>query len=79
MWEIEFSQRAGNYAVDSHPYNEDVLTAIMNLTQSSHGLPNMGNVQQLEEWCVWEIARHTVVYEIDEFGHMLYIWIIKPR
>ena len=78
MWGIEFSQEAGNYAVDSHPYNEDVLIAIVALNVSAKGLSDIDSFQQLENWCIWEIAGHSVVYEIDQDGHNLYIWIIKP-
>lgn len=76
MWEIEFSQEANNYALDSHPYNEDVLVAIENLAASEDGLPTEGVYQLLQQWCVWEIANHTVVYEREP--NLLYIWVIKP-
>lgn len=76
MWEIEFSQEANNYALDSHSYNEDILIAIENLAASSDGLPTEGTYQLLEQWCIWEIANHTVVYELDP--HVLYVWVIKP-
>lgn len=76
MWEIEFSREANNYALDSHPYNEYVLIAIENLATSKDGLPSEGYYQLLEQWCIWEVAEHTVVYEREP--QTLYIWIIKP-
>lgn len=79
MWEIEFSQEASNYALDSLPYNEDVLIAIEKLAFESNGLPTEGVCQTLESWCIWEIAGHTVVYEKEEINHYIYIWLIKPK
>jgi hypothetical protein len=76
VWEIEFSQEASNYALDSHPYNEAVLIAIEDLAASESGLPMEGSYQLLEQWYVWEIANLTVVYELEP--HALYIWVIKP-
>lgn len=75
VWEIEFSQEANNYALDSHPYNEDVLVAIEKLADSEDGLPIEGAYQWLEQWCVCEIANHTVVYEREP--NSLYIWVIR--
>jgi hypothetical protein len=77
-WSVEFSQEAANYAVDSYPYNEEVLIAIERLTTSQDGWPREGVHQVLETWCIWEIAEHTVVYERDETGFQIYIWLIKP-
>lgn len=78
IWEIEFSQEANNYAIDSQPYNENVLMAIEKLAFSEAGLPSEGVYQVLEYWCIWEIADHTVVYErMPAFLH-IYIWLIKP-
>jgi hypothetical protein len=39
IWDIELSQEANNYAIDSHPYNEHVLMAIERLAFSQDGLP----------------------------------------
>jgi hypothetical protein len=77
-WSVEFSQEASNYAVDSYPYNEEVLIAIEELTTSQDGWPREGVQQVLENWCIWEIAEHTVVYERDDTGFHIYIWLIKP-
>ena len=77
IWDVEFSQEASNYAIDSHPYNEDVLIAIENLAFSQDGLPNEGIYQILEQWCIWEIAEHTVVYEKTPVLFHIYIWLIK--
>lgn len=78
IWDIEFSQEASNYAIDSHPYNENVLIAIELLASNPSGLPNEGTYQLLEDWCIWEIADHTVVYQKDEVIFHIYIWVIKP-
>jgi hypothetical protein len=78
MWEVEFSQEANNYALDSHPYNEDVLIAIERLMFTTDGLPTEGKYETLENWCIWEIAGHTVVYEKEDKILYIYIWIIKP-
>lgn len=78
IWDVEFSQEASNYAVDSHPYNENILIAIERLAFSSTGLPNEGTHQLLEDWCIWDIAEHTVVYQKDDVIFHIYIWIIKP-
>ena len=79
MWEIEFSREASNYAIDSLPYNEDVLIAIERLTFSEDGLPTEGVYQMLESWCIWEIADHTVVYEREQNMLYIYVWLVKPN
>ena len=78
IWDIEFSQEASNYAIDSHPYNENILIAIEFLAFNPSGLPNEGTYQLLEDWCIWEIADHTVVYQKDDVVFHIYIWVIKP-
>lgn len=78
IWDVELSQEASNYAIDSHPYNEHVLIAIEKLAFSQDGLPTEGTYQVVEHWCVWEIAEHTVVYEITPALFHLYIWLIRP-
>jgi hypothetical protein len=77
-WEIEFSQEASNYAIDSHPYNEAVLIAIERLVLTEDGLPGEGIYQLIENWCVWEVAEHTVVYERISESCFIYIGLIKP-
>ena len=78
IWDVDFSQEASNYAIDSHPYNENVLTAIEQLALNPDGLPHEGTYQLLEDWCIWEIATHTVVYQKDMILFHIYIWLIKP-
>lgn len=78
MWEIEFSQEASNYALDSLPYNEDVLIAVERLIFAKNGLPTEGVYQTIEQWCIWEIADHMVVYDRDERMLQIYVWVIKP-
>ena len=79
MWEIEVSREASNYAIDSLPYNEGVLIAIENLASRQDGLPTEGVYQTSENWCIWEIAEHTVVYERDDTTLSIDIWLIKPK
>lgn len=79
VWEIEFSQEASNDAIDSLPYNEDVLVAIEKLAERQEGWPDEGSFQILEEWCIWEIAGHIVVYERERTVFHLYVWLIKPQ
>ena len=78
IWDVEFSQEANNYAIDSHPYNENVLIVIEKLAFTQNGLPTEGAYQILENWCIWEIADHTVVYEKTPALFHIYIWLIKP-
>lgn len=78
IWDVEFSQEANNYAIDSHPYNENVLIAIEKLAFTQDGLPTEGVYQILENWCIWEIADQTVVYEKTPVLFHIYIWLIKP-
>lgn len=47
MWQIGFSREASQYAIDSHPDNEDVLIAIETLAFKPDGLPEEG-VSELE-------------------------------
>ena len=76
MWTIEFSQEANNYAIDSLPYNEDVLIAIERLAFQASGLPAEGTYYPIDELLIWEVAGHTVIYERGDDA--LYIWTIKP-
>lgn len=78
LWDVELSQEVNNYVIDSHPYNEDVLIAIEKLAFSQNGLPAEDVYQVLEDWCIWEIADHTVVYERTPALFHIYIWLIKP-
>lgn len=78
MWTIELSQEASNYALDSLPYNEDVLIAIEKLAFSQDGLPAEGLDQAVGMWCIWEVSGHTVVYDKSDSDQIIYIWLIKP-
>lgn len=78
IWDVEFSQEASNYAIDSYPYNEEVLAAIEKLAFQGEGLPSERSYEVLDNWCIWEIAEHTVVYERTPTRFNLYIWLIKP-
>lgn len=78
IWDVELSQEANNYVVDSHPYNENVLTAIELLALTQDGLPTEGAYQILGSWYIWEVANHTVIYEKNGALMHIYIWLIKP-
>ncbi len=60
MWELEYSQEANNYALDSHPYNEEVLIAIEMLALTGDPLPVEGCRRLEPEIYSWAIAAHTV-------------------
>ncbi len=79
MWEIQFSQEAANYAIDSHPYNEQVLIAVETLALLPSGLP-ISDCELFEEpsTYLWSIADHEVIYEQFIDDHLLYIWMIRP-
>lgn len=55
-----------------------VLIAIEKLAFNQTGLATEGSYQILDEWCIWEVANHTVVYEITRIERHLYIWVIRP-
>jgi hypothetical protein len=80
MWEIGFSQEASNYAIDSHPYNEDVLMAIEALAFTSDGFPPEGISEELETGLfLWKIAQHSVIYRrYTEGVRRLWVAVIKP-
>lgn len=77
-WTIEFSQEAQNYALDSHPYNEAVLIEIERLAETNDGFPETGSFEIMENWCVWVIADHIVVYELEQFNLGIVVTVIKP-
>ncbi len=78
-WELGFSHEASNYAIDSHPYNEEVLMAIEALAFIPDGIPDE-NYSELEpNIYLWEVAGHLVLYQrITENGQRLWIAFIKP-
>jgi len=78
MWEIEYSQEANNYAIDSHPYNEQVLLAIEDLASSPDGLPPENYTLLRYNLYLWLVADHEVIYERFTEENLLYIWIVKP-
>jgi hypothetical protein len=63
MWELEYSRAARNYALDSHPYNEDVLIAIELLAQSPSGIPQADYTESPPGEFLWEVAGHFVAFE----------------
>jgi hypothetical protein len=80
MWEIGFSQEASNYAIDSHPYNEDVLMAIELLAFTADGLPDDGYIELEPEIFLWHVAGHSVLYRrMTQGERRLWIAVIKPN
>ncbi len=62
MWLLEYSREASNYAIDSHPYNENVLIAIEMLALTDTALRS--NSVELEPGVyLWSIEGHLVVYK----------------
>ena len=81
MWEIKFTQEAASYAIDSHPYNEQVLIAIETLAFTPAGLSSEGEYlesEDSEDILIWEIADHLVYYQIFPQDNRLRIEAIKP-
>lgn len=78
MWLLEYSREASNYAIDSHPYNEDVLTAIEMLALTESALPPV-TVELESGVYLWEIEGHWVIFKRQLFpNRSLWIAIIKP-
>lgn len=79
MWALEYNQEASNYALDSYPYNEEVLMAIESLAMTTEGLPTEAYIQLEPEYYLWEIAQHTVIFRrIMDETLRLRILVIKP-
>jgi len=79
MWELEYSQEANNYALDSHPYNEEVLIAIEMLAVTEDALP-AEDCRHLEpEIYLWAIAAHTVIFQRFPVTQVLRILMIQPE
>lgn len=81
MWEIKFTKEAANYAIDSHPYNEQVLIAIETLAFTATGLSSEGTYienDDSEDILIWEIADHLVYYQIFLQENRIRIEVIKP-
>ncbi len=78
MWLLEYSREANNYAIDSHPYSEDVLSAIETLALTDMALPP--NSTELEpEVYLWRVEGHLVIYKRRLFPiRSIWIAIIKP-
>lgn len=53
------------------------MIAIALLANSENGLPVEGSYELLENWRIWEIAHHAVVYELEQYA--LYVWLIKAN
>ena len=79
MWELEYSQAANNYALDSHPYNEEVLIAIEMLALTEDAMPAQ-DCRQLEPTIyLWVIAGHTVIFQRFSVSQVLRILMIQPE
>ncbi len=79
MWQLEYNQEANHYALDSYPYNEEVLMAIEALALTADGLPDAAYSELEPEYYLWEVAHHTVIFRriLDETPR-LRILVIKP-
>jgi hypothetical protein len=81
MWQLEYSQEARNYALDSHPYNEAVLMAIESLAQTQTGLPSENCLPSYpENHYLWLVADHWVYfYRSPSPLRMLRVRAIQPQ
>ena len=79
MWELTYNREANNYALDSYPYNEDVLVAIESLTLTKDGLPAINFVKLEAEYYLWEVAQHSVLFQRIVDKMEIRILIIKPN
>jgi len=83
MWQLDYSQEARNYALDSGcplgPYNEDVLIAIEALALTPGGVPPADYKEDPPGYYVWEVAGHLVRFQRSLTPHpRLYIFAIYP-
>lgn len=73
MREVECSHEASDYLMDSWPYTEPVLRALMVLS-TIEPLPG----EEIESNVyLWETVRHTIIYQRK--GPNLRVLIIKPN
>jgi hypothetical protein len=83
MWQLEFDRKPGNYAIDSHPYNEAVLIALEDLALNAEGIHAEGCTQIEPGAYLWEVADHQVVYQRipspEGAPHCLRVLILKPK
>jgi hypothetical protein len=78
MWRLLYNREASNYALDSYPYNEDVLVEIETLALTAEGLPANNYARLDSEYYVWEIAKHTVIFQRIVDKMEIRILVIKP-
>ena len=79
MWKLEYNQEASNYALDSYPYNEDVLIAIESLALTEEGLPSDLWTELEPEYYLWLVAQHIVLFRrIIGAESIIRILVIKP-
>lgn len=79
MWKLEYNQEASNYALDSYPYNEDVLIAIEALALTEEGLPPDLWTELEAEYYLWQVAHHIVMFRrIVGKESIIRILVIKP-
>jgi len=78
MWQIGFSREASQYAMDSHPYNEEVLLAIETLAFTPDGLPQEGISELEPDIYLWQVAGHSVIYQRITSIRRLWVAVIKP-
>lgn len=79
MWTLRYSREANNYALDSYPYNEDLLVAIELLAQTPGGLPASNYREWKPKHILWQVAGHYVAYYKTVEPHpTIIILTIKP-
>jgi len=79
MWKLEYTQEANHYALDSYPYNEDVLVAIELLAQTESGLPESAYREWKPGHFIWSVAEHYVAFHrIIDAQPTIIILLIKP-
>ena len=78
MWRLTYNREANNYVLDSYPYNEDILMAIESLALSEDGLPTSHCVELDDDYYLWLVAQHSVVFQRIVSSREIRILIIKP-
>ncbi len=76
LWEIEFTKEANNDALDSYPYNEEVLIAIESLALTESRIPSNDCLEIESNFFRWTVANHHVF--IQRMTKKLRIATIKP-
>ena len=78
MWLLEYSPEANQYALDSYPYDEDVLSAIELLALRLDALPSSDYRELEPEYYLWSVAQHTVLFRRIVLLSKIRILAIRP-